>query len=129
MFEDVRFLMKNYLLIITLLLANTSLANNLNTSTKMEIEHLFTHLEKSGCEFNRNGSWYTASEATAHLKKKYDYLVKKDMIADAESFIDKAASESSISGKSYQVKCDGKPIVNSKEWFSEELLNFRKSDQ
>jgi hypothetical protein len=121
--------MKYYLLTLALLLADTSLANTLNTSTKAEIEHLFTHLEKSGCEFNRNGSWYTASEATAHLKKKYDYLVKKDMITNAESFIDKAASESSVSGKSYQVKCDGKPIVNSKEWFSEELLILRKQGQ
>ncbi len=118
--------MKFFILLLALTFSNVSIAEKLSDSTKAEIEHLFTHLEKSGCEFNRNGSWYTASEAAAHLKKKYDYLVKKDMITDAESFIDKAASESSISGKPYQVKCDGKPIVNSKEWFSEELLSFRK---
>ena len=121
--------MRYLLLALTLLLASASLAENLNTSAKTEIEYLFAHLEKSGCEFNRNGSWFTASEATAHLKKKYDYLVKKDMIADAESFIDKAASESSISGKAYQVKCEGKPVMNSKDWFTEELLIFRKQGQ
>lgn len=121
--------MKYFLLVLTLLIASVSLAENINASASTEIEYLFSHLEKSGCEFYRNGSWYTATEAAAHLKKKYDYLVKKNMIANAESFIEKAASESSVSGKAYQVKCEGKPVVSSKEWFTEELSIFRKQGQ
>lgn len=121
--------MKYFLLAIACWGFSFSAVADSNGIAKAEIEYLFSHLEKSGCEFNRNGSWYTASEAAAHLKKKYDYLVKKNMITNTESFIEKAASESSVSGKAYQVKCEGKPVVSSKEWFTEELSVFRKQGQ
>ncbi len=121
--------MKYVTLIFLLLLANFSGAENLDGQAKVEIEHLFSYLENSGCEFNRNGSWYSAVDAAKHLKTKYEYLAKKNMLTDAESFIEKAASESSVSGKAYQVKCEDRSVVNSKEWFLEELSIFRKQGQ
>ena len=96
------------------------------TATSREITSLFTTLQASGCEFNRNGSWYNATKASEHLKRKYDYLVKKNLVDSTESFIARAATESSMSGKAYQVRCPGKAAVDSKAWFQDQLLNYRR---
>mgnify|MGYP003385234391 CR=1 FL=1 len=93
---------------------------------KQEVEHLFTHLESSGCQFNRNGSWYSATEATAHIRKKYEYLLSRNQLKTTESFIEKAATKSSISGKPYEVKCEGQSVVLNSVWFSKELNDYRK---
>lgn len=98
-----------------------------SNNTKIEIYHLFSYLKSSGCMFNRNGTWYPASDAVDHLQKKYDYLLKKDMITDTESFIAKAATESSMSGKAYEVKCQNNPGAPSAAWFTKELIAYRKS--
>ena len=37
-----------------------------------EIQHLLTYLEKSDCEFFRNGKWYGASEAKNHVTSRVD---------------------------------------------------------
>ena len=84
------------------------------------------HLASSGCQFNRNGSWYSASRAVSHLKRKYEYLVERNLAPTAEAFIARAASESSTSGKPYLVKCSGKPEVESAAWFGAELTKFRE---
>ncbi len=96
-------------------------------STDAEIAALFTYLEKSGCEFNRNGTWYNGSEAVTHIRKKLDYLQGKKRITDTESFIIRAASVSSSSGKNYEVRCDGKAAVPSGDWFKAELAKMRKA--
>ena len=85
-------------------------------------------LETSGCQFNRNGSWHSAAEAATHIRKKYNYLVRKKLLTDTESFIKKAASESSISGKPYTVKCEGQADINSALWFDQELANYRENN-
>jgi hypothetical protein len=96
-------------------------------AAKGEIAHLFSRLETSGCEFSRNGTWYQSQAAAAHLRKKYQYLLDKGMLATAEDFIAKAASESSASGKPYQVRCNAAAPVASSEWFKAELASLRKS--
>jgi Spy/CpxP family protein refolding chaperone len=95
-------------------------------ATKQEIQHLLSHLENSGCQFFRNGTWYDGKAATAHLQQKYQYLLDKGMLSNAESFIEKGASESSMSGKPYLVKCgaDAKP-VESAVWLKSELAKYR----
>ena len=98
-----------------------------SSTTAREITSLFTSLETSGCEFNRNGSWYTAAKASEHLKRKYDYLAKKHLVDSAESFIARAATESSMSSKAYQVRCPGKATVESNVWFQAQLLQYRKA--
>ena len=95
-------------------------------STKLEVDYLFSELKTSGCEFNRNGSWYSAAEASAHLSKKYDYLKQKNSISSTEDFIANAATKSSVSGQPYLVKCKDASPVESATWFKEALKKFRK---
>ena len=90
-----------------------------------EIAHLLDYVATPGCQFNRNGSWHEGPEARAHLKKKYDYLVKRDLVTNAESFIAGAATESSMSGKPYQVRCEGGKAMASAVYLKEELARVR----
>lgn len=119
--------MKKIFCILALLMPAVSQAVELSATTKTEIAHLFSYLENSGCQFNRNGTWYAPTEAAAHIQKKYDYLLEKDLLTTAESFIDKAATESSMSGKPYAVKCAGQAAVPSAIWFNAELQKYRKA--
>jgi hypothetical protein len=61
----------------------------------------------------------------AHLEQKYAYLANRRLVPDAEAFIERAASESSISGKQYQVRCGNDPAVSSRQWLSTELKHWR----
>lgn len=118
---------KNQFALALLAICSIASAQAPSATTAREINSLFISLEASGCEFNRNGSWYSASKASEHLKRKYDYLVKKHPVDSAESFIARTATESSMSGKAYQVRCPGKATVDSKVWFQDQLLHFRKA--
>ncbi len=93
-------------------------------AAQLEINHLLGLIEQSGCEFFRNGTWYNAQRAQAHLRAKYDMLAASDQIKTAEDFIEKAASKSSLSGLPYQVRCGGAPMT-SKEWFDAALARYR----
>lgn len=90
-----------------------------------EIEQLIQALGASGCQFQRNGKWYPAADAQAHLRRKYDYLRKRDLVATAEQFIERAGSQSSISGKPYQVRCPGQAAVSSADWLGMRLSAIR----
>ena len=94
-------------------------------ATKAEIAHLFTSLETSNCQFNRNGTWHSAKEASAHLATKYKYLQDRDLVQTAEKFIERAATESSLSGKAYQIKCADGVVQPSAPWFQAILLKYR----
>lgn len=94
-------------------------------ATKSEIAHLFTTLEASTCQFNRNGSWYNAKEAASHLNTKYKYLQDKDMVPTAEKFIERAATGSSLSGKAYLIKCADAVVQPSGPWFQAVLEKYR----
>jgi Family of unknown function (DUF5329) len=93
---------------------------------KKEIDHLIAHLQSSGCEFNRNGSWYDAASAVGHIQRKYAYLLDHNLVPTTEAFIERAASESSMSGKPYLVRCHGQPEVRSGDWFRAELSSYRR---
>lgn len=96
-----------------------------SATTKQEIAHLFSTLETSNCQFNRNGSWHDAKEASAHLHKKYKYLQGKDLVPSAEKFIERAATASSFSGKAYQIKCADNVVQASSPWFQAALVKYR----
>ena len=100
---------------------------NTPTATAIEIDCLFSALLQSNCEFQRNGTWYSAKQASQHLQGKYDYLLRRKLIPSTEAFIDRAASQSSISSSPYQVRCAGAPEVPSKQWFTEQLQEIRKN--
>lgn len=90
-----------------------------------EIDALIAGLGSSGCEFERNGSWYDAKAARDHLQTKYNYLRKHDMADTAELFIERGATKSSMSGKAYHVRCQGKPAETSERWFKQRLQALR----
>ena len=90
-----------------------------------EIAYLLTRLETSGCQFFRNGDWYDAQSARRHLEKKYAWLVKRDLVANAVHFIERAATRSSRSGEPYLVRCPDNSAIASAVWLSEELDKYR----
>jgi Family of unknown function (DUF5329) len=96
-----------------------------SATTQTEIAHLFTVLETSSCQFNRNGSWHDAKEAAAHLHTKYKYLQNLNLVASTEKFIERAATESSFSNTPYQIKCADGVALPSGPWFTAALLKYR----
>jgi chemotaxis regulatin CheY-phosphate phosphatase CheZ len=112
-------------LLALLLAAPQAHAAPLPPAARGEIEGLLSRLAASGCQFRRNGSWHTAAEAQAHLRRKLDYLVDKGAVASAEQFIERAAIRSSVSGRAYQVKCGSDAPVASSAWLRAELAAMR----
>ncbi len=115
------------LTVILLLTPAMIFSAELSSAERANIDHLLAYLKTSGCDFNRNGKWYKADEAVQHLNKKYAYLLKKGLVSTAEDFIARAASESSMSGKPYQVRCGNNPPQPSGKWLTQELLRFRQT--
>jgi hypothetical protein len=118
--------LKQLSLIFVAMLASVGFVGEPTPEAQLEIAHLFSYLQASGCQFYRNGTWYGSSEAVSHLNRKYQYLLGKGLVASAEDFIEKAASESSMSGRAYRVRCGSGPAVNSADWFRVELERYRK---
>jgi hypothetical protein len=88
-----------------------------------EIDHLLQYLSESGCSYMRNGSEHTAQDAVAHIRKKANYY--KNDIDSTERFIELSASRSTISGKSYTIRCPGLPAQDANAWLSAELNRYR----
>jgi hypothetical protein len=94
--------------------------------TEIEIKHIIEYIENSKCTFIRNGKEYNTKEALVHILNKYEYT--KRWIKSAEDFIKYTATKSSMSGRLYTVRCDGREILCA-EWLSEELNRFRKKPE
>ncbi|HXD43340.1 MAG TPA: DUF5329 domain-containing protein [Ramlibacter sp.] len=90
-----------------------------------EVSFLLGYITGSGCEFYRNGDWYSARKAVAHLRDKYKYMNDRNLVNTTEQFIERAASESSFSGKPYQIRCNGGAAVTSQQWLSDKLVELR----
>lgn len=90
-----------------------------------EVNYLLGYIAGSGCEFYRNGSWYDSNKAHAHLRGKYKYLAGKNLADTTEHFIERAASESSLSGNPYQIRCGTHAAVTSQQWLREKLVELR----
>jgi hypothetical protein len=84
-----------------------------------------SRLEASGCEFNRNGTWHTATDAKSHLLLKLKYLEDRGAVQTTEQFIELAASSSSTTGQPYLVKCGSSAAVPSAEWLQSQLQVLR----
>ena len=119
--------MTRFIFILTLLFAGILTRTHAAepVTTKAEIAHLFATLEASNCQFNRNGTWHSSKEASTHLATKYKYLQDRDLVPTAEKFIERAATESSLSGKAYQIKCADGVVQPSAPWFQAILLKYR----
>lgn len=92
---------------------------------RAEIDGLLSRLQASTCEFSRNGSWYSAAQAKAHLLRKLEYLESRNAIQSAEQFIDLAGSRSSMSGLPYLVRCPNAATVESGSWLLLQLKAMR----
>ena len=94
-------------------------------AARAEIDGLMARLEVSGCEVNRNDTWYPAADARTPLLSKLKYLEDRGMVQTAEQFIELAASKSSVSGRPYLIKCGSVPPVESGVWLSGQLRAMR----
>lgn len=103
-------------------------AAELPAASKAEIGALLDRLGQSGCEFNRNGTWYDAPKARAHLARKLDYLLDKKLVESTEQFIELAGSKSSTTGKSYSVKCRNEQPIPSADWLKAQLQQLRATN-
>lgn len=118
--------MKRFLFAVALVLScGWAAAAPTAAPVRAEIDALLNKLQVSGCQFNRNGSWYSGAEAKYHLLRKLDYFEGKGTVQTTEQFIALAASQSSSSGKPYQVKCGNEPAVASAQWLGRELTALR----
>jgi hypothetical protein len=89
-----------------------------------EVEYLLGWIRQSECVFVRNGDDHTASEAADHLAMKYRRVIR--WIDDADEFIARIASGSSISGKPYMVRCPELPAQTSQAWLTQALTEYRQ---
>jgi Family of unknown function (DUF5329) len=120
--------MKRLLLfLLTIIFAAAGSAASLSPPARAEIDALLSRLEASSCTFNRNGTWYPAAEAKAHLLGKLKYLEDRGAVQSAEQFIERAASSSSTSGQPYLVKCGSAAPVQSGTWLRSQLEVLRAS--
>ena len=92
---------------------------------KVEIQALLTRLESSGCQFNRNGRWYGGADAAHFLGRKLALIDQHGDVASAERFIELAASQSTMSGQPYRVRCGTAPPIESQQWLQSELTSLR----
>lgn len=90
-----------------------------------EVDALLARLESSQCQFQRNGHWHDAARARSHLERKLRYLEERTKLTSSEQFIELAASESSLSGDAYRVRCAGRAEQSSAAWFLEQLRAIR----
>jgi len=88
-----------------------------------EIEYLLTFVAESNCIFIRNGKEHQAKEASAHLAMKYNHVKKR--IKTAEIFIDKIASQSSLTRRAYTIRCEGRQQIPAQQWLQKALEAHR----
>ena len=118
---------RHLLAILAALFCFSSVAAPTAAPVRAEIDALLSKLQASGCQFNRNGSWYSGQEAKVHLLRKLEYFEGKTTIQSTEQFIQLAASSSSSSGTPYQVRCGAEPAVPSRQWLLGQLTAVRSS--
>ena len=91
--------------------------------SQAEIEYLLSSLGSSDCTFIRNGKKYGAHDAEAHLRMKYRR--GKRYASTSEKFIERLASESSMSNEPYYMECDSEERVPSGDWLMQRLNEYR----
>ncbi|EPS5684619.1 YfeK family protein [Cronobacter sakazakii] len=98
---------RNALLFLLCTLFATPLLAKLNAHEEARIAAMLSALgEKKDLTFIRNGSSHNSEEAVSHLQLKLSKT--RNRLDTAEQFIDNVASNSSVSGKPYLVRVDGK---------------------
>ena len=106
----------------SLVLSIGVLANE--SHVESEINALLEVVAKSGCDFQRNGSLHASPDAAEHLALKYSRGQR--YVETTENFIDRLATKSSWSGRSYAVICDGVETPSG-SWLHAQLFELRRS--
>ena len=106
--------------------APISYAEEQSARMEQEVQHLLDYIEESGCTFIRNGISHQSDAARKHINRKYQHI-RKDL-STAEDFIDHAASQSSITGSRYLVRCGGATLYSG-DWLSQELWSYREKSR
>jgi hypothetical protein len=96
-----------------------------SAQARADVESLLDAVDRSGCEFERNGTWHAAHDAQMHLRDKYQYLLIRSPIDTPEQFIDQVATRSSLTGTPYRVRCGSTPPTSSHQWLLDELARLR----
>ena len=112
------------LLLLLVLIAGFIARVHAEADADTEIRALIKAVAESECEFNRNGSLYSAETAAEHLELKYSR--GKRYADSAEAFIERLASTSSWSGEPYQMICDGE-TQPAGDWLTSTLTTIRSS--
>ena len=100
-------------------------ADRKSTETVDEtIRYLIDYVAKSNCTFLRNGDPHVGKEAAAHFQSKYDYF--KDKIKTPEDFIQKAATQSMLTGQPYLIKTPDGRTIPCAQWLGKILADHRK---
>jgi hypothetical protein len=99
------------LAVVLLSLSTVVLADGIAPGESARIEYLLTSIAAlPDTQFVRNGSAYDAKAAVEHLRSKLRYAGSR--VRTAEDFIRYCASESSLSGKPYEIRfSDGRDHV------------------
>jgi len=88
-----------------------------------EIDYLLRSIGNSDCTFIRNGERHDSRAAEDHLRMKYGRA--KRYASTSEKFIERLASNSSLSKKLYYIECAGEEKVPSGDWLMERLGEYR----
>ncbi len=103
--------------------SNSDKPDKLTEAQKIEV--LIRSIEKlEGAEFIRNGEAHTAKSAAEHLRMKL--RKSRGRIKTAELFIEKIASESSMSGDPYLIKFANGKKVRSRDFLNKKLKQIEK---
>ena len=105
---------------LVLVLHAASARGDAPAAEKEKIEVLIKHVEGlTDAKFVRNGQEYDAKTAARFMRGKWD--ANDDEIKTAKDFIEKAASESSTTGKPYLIRFKDGKEVKSREYLLAEL--------
>ncbi|MBU2515816.1 DUF5329 domain-containing protein [bacterium] len=117
--------MKKPVLLLIILLFTFPVWGNWKVE-KTRIDYLLQEIGKLEGVFVRNGTEHSPAEAVTHLKMKMERAMDSWFAPNkeewtAEMFINRLASESSLSGKPYQIKYRDGRTVNSRDWLYKKL--------
>lgn len=101
-------------------------AAELSETSRREVDELLARVAKSGCEFYRGGSWYSAEKARDHLERKYRYLAVRNLLGSSEDFVAMAGTRSSMTNEPYAIRCSGAAAQPSAAWLTDELKVIRQ---
>ena len=111
-----------YPAVFSALLSMVALADDSNLA---EIDYLLRSIGESSCTFIRNGERHAATEAESHLRIKYQRGQR--YAPNAELFIERLASRSSLTHQPYRVECPGMDPVMTSTWLTQRLAELRSA--